>query len=314
MAKRFRAALATLRKGRYLGIEFPALENSDDLTSYATPLPIKLACGENMAYGALFSYLFRRFGYPNHPWDGYKEFTKYLLTTPMKEMILQVVPSCDDSTEMHFAFLVPYELYRKFKEYEDKELIAWRERMFDWIEANNMLPEWIDDGVAYLNRGREKPLTWRQLYDSIAVLHHVVEGAEKPVSVGLDWQREVCEAYRRVEPSPPCQLRSYDWREWPDEDPLKAYAQAAYETLLDLKRPVRMRDMAINAFGAVEDGCRSISEPAVAGYPSGALGNVAPEEFADLALLVKDLGNGDVKEGIKKLLELSAENLSESKK
>lgn len=46
-----------------------------------------------------------------------------------------------------------------------------------------------------------------------------------------------------------------------------------------------------------------LKEPAVAGYPAGALANIAPAEFAELHGLVLRLRKGDGKRRMKKLLE-----------
>jgi len=40
----------------------------------------------------LFAYLFRRFGYPSQGWDDHKELVRYLLTTPMDKVFLEVRP------------------------------------------------------------------------------------------------------------------------------------------------------------------------------------------------------------------------------
>lgn len=119
--------------------------------------------------------------------------------------------------------------------------------------------------------------------------------------------REVTEGYSVVEAEPELVDRDPVWRTWPEDDPLKPYFDAAATALNDLRRPVRVRDSQINAFGYVEDGeCRwrdILKETPVAGYPSGALGNVAPTEFAELHGLVLRMGKGNAKRGIKKLLK-----------
>ena len=46
-----------------------------------------------MGYGALFAYLFRRFGYPDTGWDDDKQLVKYYLATPEPDMVLAAHPS-----------------------------------------------------------------------------------------------------------------------------------------------------------------------------------------------------------------------------
>lgn len=54
----------------------------------------------------LFAYLFRRFGYPNQGWDDHKELVRYLLTTPMDNVFLEVRPylGCNYRHNVHRMF------------------------------------------------------------------------------------------------------------------------------------------------------------------------------------------------------------------
>ena len=96
--------------------------------------------------------------------------------------------------------------------------------------------------------------------------------------------------------------RCVDWTTWPDKDPLKKYVAAARDALSELKRPVRVRDSFIYPLGKTRK--RAVKEAPVAGYPSGALGNVAPAEFANLHTALIRLGNRDAKRGIERALEV----------
>jgi hypothetical protein len=93
-------------------------------------------------------------------------------------------------------------------------------------------------------------------------------------------------------------------QDWNDDDPLKPFAQAAMVALEDLRTPVGVRDASINAFGLVdkESGRADVKIAPSAGYPSGMIGNTAPEEFAELHGLVLTLGKGNAKRGIKKIM------------
>ena len=46
---------------------------------------------DELCYGKLFAYLFRRFGPPMAGWDHYKEIACYYLTTPMDGVWLRVI-------------------------------------------------------------------------------------------------------------------------------------------------------------------------------------------------------------------------------
>ena len=67
-----------------------------------------------------------------------------------------------------------------------------------------------------------------------------------------------------------------------------------------------MRDAAINAYGVLSDDTEEeiLAEPASAGLGAAAMINEAPEESIALYLLVRRLGETDMKAGIARLLEL----------
>jgi len=108
--------------------------------------------------------------------------------------------------------------------------------------------------------------------------------------------------YETIEPWPAYYDRPGNVQEWNDDDPLKPFAQAAIVTLEDLRTPVGVRDQSIDAFGEVASGRADVSPAAAAGYPSGALGNTVPKEFAELHGLILQLGKGSAKRGIKKIM------------
>lgn len=103
-----------------------------------------------------------------------------------------------------------------------------------------------------------------------------------------------------------------DWSQWPDGDPLKEIAIAVTATLKDLSTPTYVRDQYLNAHGLVSDEeLQSISsededdndvvrEPysVAANHAAGAVFNEAPKEMCQLAALLRQLGAGDIKQGI----------------
>lgn len=100
--------------------------------------------------------------------------------------------------------------------------------------------------------------------------------------------------------------RSVDVRKWDANDPLKPFAELAIVALEDLLTPVGVRDQAINALGKAET-TAPISPSLGAGYPSGALGNSAPQEFAELHGLILKLGKGNAKRGMAKVVDAISE-------
>lgn len=304
--KRFRLGLASLAPGvHYHGI--PQIDslakgilNSNDACLY------RAVTGETMDYGRLFAYLFRRFGYSNHGWDNYKELTCYLLTTPRSDMVLRVIPAVNDWTALHFDFLVPNEVVHRIHAHDRAPLLAWRKRALDAYTSTHTLPGWMGEWVAVAKAQFDPGVeSWRDAFPYMAF--YVSLASNEPQRLVGAFYKEVTEAYSALEAEPELVARDPDWRTWPEDDPLKPYFDAAATALEGLHRPVRVRDSQINAFGHVEDGdCRwrdILKEPAVAGYPCGALGNMAPTEFAELHGLVLRLGKGNAKRGIKKLLK-----------
>jgi hypothetical protein len=314
MTAKFALALTEPRLNvRYVGLSFRSYLAE---RNYGTDPFIAEVCGESMDYGKLFAYCFRRFGYPNTGWDDYKELTAYLLSTPHPDMILEVIPYVGDTSHLQLRFMVAEESHRAIEAYAQRDRQAWKARSIAWLESNG-LPEWMEEWRQFCNATPDlvelggECLRWT---DTIRWMTFGPMG--KPGSVEFTQTQRAHAFYKQwhadfeaIEPYPQYGYREGDWTNWADEDPLKAFAQAAHEALLDLRRPVGVRDLSIDAFGATESEEEGAECAAVAGYPSGALGNVAPEEFAELHRLIVQLGEGDVKLGIGKARDLLSQAL-----
>lgn len=103
-------------------------------------------------------------------------------------------------------------------------------------------------------------------------------------------------------------IRDYGKRHGADNhlsknDPLYPVYEDAVTTLEQLLVPVRAGVMNINVMGyAGEVDAKPVNSCAVAGYPSGALGNATPDEFDKLQVLINELGGGDSKAGVVKAI------------
>ncbi|MDN8078871.1 hypothetical protein QZN30_05860 [Burkholderia multivorans] len=305
---RFRLQLATLKTGvKYVGLSFHV---SAPDGGFINPV-VTEACGEAMDYGKLFAYLFRRFGYPNFGWDGYKELTKYILTTPRKDMFLCIVPYVGDSTELHFSFVAPFDVYRAAENYGQRFRLAWEQRAFDWREQQG-LPDWMPDWLNFCNtivRAQFPKVpeytNWRDTTSWMMTFGESGDAHYELCKNASEFRKALYADYGAIEPQPGYVERTANWREWDEEDPLKACAEAAFIALQDLRRSVRVRDAAINAFGEVEESRKTLKEPPVAGYPSGHLGNMATTEFAELHGMIMKLGKGNARRGIAKMMTLA---------
>lgn len=295
--RRFVMKLASVKKGvRYESLQFGhVIDCEPEACGLADPV-IAPIVGDKVEYGPLFAYLFRRFGYPNCGWDNYKELARYLLTTPRPDLLLEVVPYAGGTSCIAFRFLVPPETNCAINTYDKRAVNAWRERAGLWRERQG-LPDWMPEWVQQVNA------FWMDVgaTDWQLALNYAGPAGDLLEQRAWKFRQELYEGYKAIEPKPPRIRRGADWSQWSDEDPLKPLAEAAQTALRDLNRPVRVRDLTINAYGLAESG-RALREPAVAGYPSGALGNADPSGFAELHALVMTLGGGNAKRGIRKAM------------
>jgi len=78
--------------------------------------------GSEIEYGALFAYLFRRFGYPNAPWDA-ERLARYVLATTRADLYLVIEPTIAGLTSQVFSFLAPVSIHAAAEAYRS-ELIA----------------------------------------------------------------------------------------------------------------------------------------------------------------------------------------------
>lgn len=268
-------------------------------------------CGDVLEYGNLAAYCFRRFGYPEYGWDGHKQLTRYLLTTPHPDLVLQVEPYVGNRSDIALTFLMTNEAVDRIDAFARQEPVAWVERAYEWAEAQG-LPDWMPTWLETYNTDYRNDLdaipeakSWREaIYYAFTIGkegHSLFEASKR----AADFRQSMFAAYGQIEAQPPFYKRENPApAQWDDTDPLKPFALAAQAVLADLHTAVSVRDLAINAYGTVSPARNPLKPSKSAGYPSGALGNTAAPEFAKLHTLILQLGKGDAKRGIKKVTEL----------
>lgn len=286
--------------------------SEEEKMALADPIGFRIFGGE-LPFGPLFAYLFRRFGYPNAGWDPYKELVKYYLTTPDKDMVLKVTPHVSGSLRLSYGFYLPDARYQALERYDSKGMDDWRTRSLDWAEQRG-LPDWMPEWVTLVNdqllaiHGWATPVSdWRESLRFALTLGREGDPLHASTARASAFAREIWQSYQDVEPWPGYLSRTPNIEEWPDDDPLKPLAVAAQKALSNLLRCVRVRDSAITALGEDESWARPLTEPAVAGYPSGMLGNVAPVEVSEIHQLAVRLGRGNLRVGLRKVLAKFAE-------
>lgn len=314
LTRSYTVRLASLRTGtRYHDIEFSRrIERTEaERMALAEPIGARIF-GDHLDYGSLFAYLFRRFGYPNVGWDDYKQLVQYYLSTPDPDMVLSVTPCISGSLRLSYSFYVADARHEEVEQYDRRPLTEWRTRCLDWVEARG-LPEWMPQWLSLVNEhliAQWNPdavpgsvTTWRESLRYAFALGQEGDPFYEATSRAATFVREFHVAYQEVEAVPNDVQRSPDIEAWPEDDPLKPLALAARATLTNLMRGVRVRDSVINALGEDDSGRNPLREPAVAGYPSGALGNVAHSEVAEIHQLAHKLGRGNLRKGLRAILE-----------
>ncbi|ENZ77926.1 MULTISPECIES: hypothetical protein [Ralstonia] len=306
--RKFRLKQANMAGRDWSGLDFRSyIDRGDTKRSLSDPV-IASVRGDEIDYGKLFAYCFRRFGYPDRGWDDYKQLVSYYLTTPNPDLVLNITPYVGNSSVLSLRFLVGSESSMAIDAYARRDRTAWEQRSLDWAEKQG-LPDWMPEWLGIYNS------EFRQAFPQIPIATSWREVLDFPFAMGeegsrpyvltsrvAEFRQTLHESYKQVEAWPAYYLRPANLHDWNDDDPLKPLAQAAIEALRDLSSPVGVRDQSINAFGQVESGRIKVKAAASAGYPSGALGNTAAKEFAELHELVLKLGKGSVKRGISKVL------------
>jgi hypothetical protein len=283
------------------------IDSGEQKISLTDPI-IASVCGDEIDYGKLFAYCFRRFGYPNQGWDDYKELVSYYLTTPHSDMVLNITPCVGNTAFLTLSFYVEREAAHAIEDYARRDQQAWEQRLLDWAEQQG-LPDWMPEWMDFFNtvyREARPNITqadnWRQVINFPYPLGQKGNPLYEQTSRVSQYFNYLHEEYRKVEEWPDYYERPTNLADWNDDDPLKPFVPAAIEALKDLRSLVGVRDQSINAFGEVESGRPVVKAASSAGYPSGALGNVAAKEFAELHGLVLKLGKGNAKRGIKKII------------
>ncbi|MEY2341520.1 hypothetical protein AB4090_05340 [Acidithiobacillus sp. IBUN Pt1247-S3] len=317
----------------WFGLQFRTyMDSGKSAVGLSDPI-ITSVCGDEIEYGKLFAYCFRRFGYPDRGWDGYKELVSYCLTTPHPDMVLRITPYVGNTSVISLQFLVERGTFMAIKAYAKRDRVAWEGRSLDYAEKQG-LPDWMPEWVNIFNTEFRTVLipnvpyaeNWRQAVNfcfpygenlipnvpyaenwrqAVNFCFPYGENGYRPYELAnrvVQFCKNLHDDYAQIEPWPAYYMRPADVKDWNDDDPLKPLAQAAMVALEDLRTPVGVRDQSINAFGKVGSGCANVKAALSAGYPSGAIGNYAPKEFAELHEFILKLGKGNVKRGIKKVI------------
>lgn len=287
MRKSFELRLAELPKGSLIGIDFDVFEEKEHYNPVIESIP-------QVNYGELFAYLFRRFGYPVYGWDSYKDLVKYILTTPRKDMWLRIIPY-PKSNDITFTFMVKADIRVSTNDWERADINDWEKRRLDWYIERFGMPDWAEKLCQSVQQEfrAKKSVPFEAAVPYLEMLYP--RNGEEPKT---EWHAiakdffDSMKAFEEEQRRPGFRERTRHINEWRDDDPLRPYAEAAVIALNNLKRPVRVRDWGISAFGPCNDGAGTLEEPAVAGYAAGDLLdlNKDPESAIAANRLIKENG------------------------
>lgn len=222
--------------------------------------------------------------------------------------MLEITPYVGNTSVLSVCFHVEYQARMAIEAYARRDRTVWEQRLWDFAEEQG-LPDWMPEWLAIFNAGFHEAFPdalladhWRHSMNLYYPMGKEGSRAYELTNLVAEFRKKTVEEYSKIEPWPAYYLRPIDVKDWNDDDPLQPFAVAATVALEDLRSPVGVRDQSINAFGEAESGISSVRAAPSAGYPSGALGNAAAKEFADLHGLILKLGNGNAKRGIKKVM------------
>lgn len=267
--------------------------------------------GEEMAGGNLLAYLMRRFGYPNHRSSVHVETATYLLSTPLPDLALQISPQPSGPLSLSLGFLVPHETRRAVVGWRLRAMRAWEERRFDWLAAEIRRPAWADEWVEECRAAQqkivfgEKEITGFRSTLSTLIMGALTGDGMSRSDERRDWLRARVGEYSKIDPAPTPYYRAHDWQSWPDEDPLKAYIPAVLASLKDLLRPVTQGGIEITIHGQA-DTRRSpdaIGPAAALRSTIGTLANADDRKASELERLVREMGDGDLVQGMQMAIE-----------
>jgi len=196
--------------------------------------------------GAVFIYMFRRFGYPRVGWDGQKTLIRYILTTQMEGVLLIVQPNATGSGTFGYELrdVIDRECYEEdIKPHQDRyaRFEAWAIKN-KGIETMHMCYE---PDLEKLNRVWR---TWKEShkpneFESQKAAEKQFYKEQEKVTRGL------LDEYLNVESF----AKPLPVADRPDDSIMKQCQTALLAAIEDLHIPVMVRDVAINIRGKCGD-------------------------------------------------------------
>jgi hypothetical protein len=224
------------------------------------PSHLAKAAGVSFDRGNIMAYCFRRFGYPVHGWDDYKELCSWYVTTRMPGVYLSIRPSSGSP----FGFMLTMDIYeeveRYFGEHWFNKVAAYRE----WAMREHGVFPVSYEVVWYKDRDavdRDFTQWMSRNYPEITEGMFAELPKEKREMYSGEWSDFKDEEHERLfaefektyeAPEP---FNYYDnWPELPWYHPVRLVNDALTDAIRDLLRPVNIRDVLININGDIKYG------------------------------------------------------------
>ncbi len=200
--------------------------------------PDELSPNKDLDAGAVFIYMFRRFGYPRYGWDDQKTLVKWILTTDMDGVLLEVQPNITGAGT--FGYLLRRDIDKACREAEDKPHRERYHRFEMWAIATKgieTIHRYFEPDQAKLNR------VWSAWQEDHKI--NDFKSQEDAESIFFNNQdtitKELMDEYEKIEPYPTrvkiCAL--------PSDSILQQCQKALMDAMVDLWTPVMVRDVAI---------------------------------------------------------------------
>ena len=199
----------------------------------------------NPPAGHVFMYLFRRFGYPRFGWDGRKQLIQYHITTPMDGVGMTVEP--DVTGGGTFGYTLRKDIDQAC---EDEDNKPWKDR-YERFEAWAIETKGIETMHIYYEPDHDKLKrvfeTWAADKDDadfkddeeIRKAFYADQAKITDDMLGL--------YYHEIEPHP----KIIPLADRPGGSIIKQVHAASCAAIMDLLRPVYVRDVALNIAGFV---------------------------------------------------------------
>lgn len=108
--------------------------------------------GDELDFGRLFAYCFRRFGLPNIGSDDYKDIANYLVTTPLEGLFLRIEIKAHCDPFLLFGYVVTQAIQHKLLQESAAAASAWRAKFKAWRDANGIaLPSDTNSAVSWVD-------------------------------------------------------------------------------------------------------------------------------------------------------------------